>query len=152
MKMVTNERLDKLANDPMICNITLEVQECLRELIAVRSVERSARSLVDAKVAEKYAPAISNFDVLKKMCADNRRILMSPEILQADQTRLGTRITFGIGDNVVAEIATDKMVGCVLLWDKEQFDEVKEQLENGEPQNQSGRSKAGSSNEATSTS
>ena len=140
--MVTNERLDKLANDPMICNITLEVQECLRELIAVRSVERSAPG----------APAISNFDVLKKMCTDNRRILMSPEILQADQTRLGTRITFGIGDNVVAEITTDKMVGCVLLWDKEQFDEVKEQLENGEPQNQSGRSKAGSSNEATSTS
>ena len=34
---VTNERLNQLANDPMMCNITPEVQECLRELIALRA-------------------------------------------------------------------------------------------------------------------
>ena len=34
---VTDERLNQLANDPMMCNITPELQECVRELIAFRA-------------------------------------------------------------------------------------------------------------------
>lgn len=34
---VTHERLNQLANDPMMSNVTPEVQECLRELIRLRA-------------------------------------------------------------------------------------------------------------------
>ena len=34
--MITKERLNQLANDPKTCNITPEIQECLRELIDLR--------------------------------------------------------------------------------------------------------------------
>lgn len=34
---VTDERLNQLANDPMMCNITPEMQGYLRELIALRA-------------------------------------------------------------------------------------------------------------------
>ena len=34
---VSSHRLNQLANDPLMCNITPEVQECLRELIALRA-------------------------------------------------------------------------------------------------------------------
>ena len=37
MGMITTERFNQLANDPMMCNITSEVQECLQELIALRA-------------------------------------------------------------------------------------------------------------------
>ena len=34
---ISDARLDQLANDPMMCNISPEVQEALRELIEARS-------------------------------------------------------------------------------------------------------------------
>jgi len=44
---VTDLRLNQLANDPMMCNITLEVQECLRELIALRAALADIQEIAD---------------------------------------------------------------------------------------------------------
>lgn len=72
---------------------------------------------------------VNNFDVLKKMCADNKNIMMSPDLLRADKTKAGTQITFGIGCDVMGAIANGELVGCVILWNKAQFKAVKKELE-----------------------
>ena len=44
---ITEKRLDQLANDPMICNISAEVQNALRELIVVREALTSIKRILD---------------------------------------------------------------------------------------------------------
>lgn len=72
---------------------------------------------------------VNNFDVLKKMCADNKNIMMSPDLLRADKVKAGTQVTFGIGGDVAGAIASGDLVGCVILWNKAQFNAVKKELE-----------------------
>ena len=72
---------------------------------------------------------VNNFDVLKKMCADNLDIRLGTDMLGAKRTRRGTQITFGVAGNVITGMVTGKSSACVLIWDKEQFDKVKKELE-----------------------
>ena len=55
---VTDERLNQLANDPLMCNITPEVQGCLRELQSLRSGNNYIKQFTDAKekCAVMYPP------------------------------------------------------------------------------------------------
>ena len=46
---VTDERLNQLANDPMMCNITPEVQQCLRELVALRAENARLKIMAEAR-------------------------------------------------------------------------------------------------------
>ena len=50
----TDERLNQLANDPMMCNITHEVQECLRELIVLRKVLQLAEHKIEQHLQGQY--------------------------------------------------------------------------------------------------
>ena len=47
---ITDERLEQLANDPMMCNISPEVKECLQELIRLRK----ERGRLKAALADFY--------------------------------------------------------------------------------------------------
>ena len=73
--------------------------------------------------------AVSNFDVLKKMAADNLDIRITTDMLSAQLTKQGTQVTFGVGGDVIASLMTDRLCCCLLLWDREQFDRVKKELE-----------------------
>lgn len=72
---------------------------------------------------------VSNFDVLKKMAADNLDIRIATDMLNAQMTKKGTQVTFGVGGDVIASLMTDKLCCCLLLWDREQFNKVKKELE-----------------------
>jgi hypothetical protein len=73
---------------------------------------------------------INNFDVLKRMSADNRDIRMAPSnLLRANYTKAGTQVTMGVEGNVVGGLLNGNLVACLLLWDREQFNATKAQLE-----------------------
>jgi hypothetical protein len=74
---------------------------------------------------------VNNFDVLKKMSADNLDIRMAPDILGANYShKTGTKVTVGVPGNICFEIMSGELVGCLLLWNKKQFEETKKALEN----------------------
>lgn len=73
--------------------------------------------------------SVNNFDVLKKMAADELDIRMAPDILRMQKVKAGTQVTVGIPGNVCGQIMTGELVGCLLLWNKKQFDETKKALE-----------------------
>jgi hypothetical protein len=63
---VSDERLDQLANDPMMCNITVETQSVLRETITLRAtvaqqaatISELRKLLWDAGVALPMSPLV----------------------------------------------------------------------------------------------
>lgn len=73
--------------------------------------------------------AVNNFDVLKKMSADNKDIRLGIDFLRGHQTKLGSQVTYGIGGNVLTGLMTGELAGCLLIWNRAQFKEAKEQLE-----------------------
>lgn len=70
---VENARLDQLANDPMMCNITPEVQECLRELIDLRD---SKVSESDWKRLNRVFKTTSDKTIDQDMQIENQKIAM----------------------------------------------------------------------------
>ena len=69
----TNERLDQLANDPLMCNITPEVQEYLRELIAMRvAVANLSRRFCANHAATPAGDRLLRSDGSCEMCAKER--------------------------------------------------------------------------------
>lgn len=74
---------------------------------------------------------VNNFDVLKQMATDNLDIRMSPggNIINMKKVKAGTEITIGVEGNVVTPILVGDLVGCMLLYNKKQFDEIKAKLE-----------------------
>lgn len=71
----------------------------------------------------------NNFDVLKRMAADNLDIRMSNEILNMQTSTKGTRVTIGIAGNVLSPILQGTMSGCFICFDNEQFAATKKKLE-----------------------
>ena len=70
---VTDERLNQLANDPMMCNITPEMQECLRELIEMR-VSRITQS--DWKRLNRVFKTTSDKTIDQDMQIEQQKIVM----------------------------------------------------------------------------
>ena len=70
---------------------------------------------------------ISNFDVLKKMCADNLdiRSSTSENILGMKKVKAGTQIEFGVEGDVLNQIYSNEMHCCLLIWNKKQFADTK---------------------------
>ena len=73
--------------------------------------------------------AVSNFDVLKRMAADNLDIRMSDEIVNMNVTKKGTRVTVGIAGDVLNPIYSGRMNACLVCFDTKQFIETKKKLE-----------------------
>jgi hypothetical protein len=67
---------------------------------------------------------VSNFDVLKKMSADNLdiRLATSENLLKMDKVKAGTQLTFGVSGDVLGGIYSNQLHCCLLIWDKKQFD------------------------------
>jgi len=74
---------------------------------------------------------VNNFDVLKAMSAENKDIRMATmdNFAYMQKTKHGTRVSVGVEGDVIVPITTGELVGCLLLWNKKQFDEMKKKLE-----------------------
>lgn len=74
---------------------------------------------------------VNNFDVLKKMADENLDIRLAPssDITNMKKVKAGTQITIGFAGDVITPIFLGQLVGCLLLYDKKQFDELKAKME-----------------------
>jgi hypothetical protein len=54
---ITDERLNQLANDPMMCNISPEVKEGLQELIQARARIKELRKELNEAIRDQYSAA-----------------------------------------------------------------------------------------------
>lgn len=73
--------------------------------------------------------AVNNFDVLKRMSEQNKDIRMGPDLIDAQWSKRGSRLTFGVPGNVLMDIESGKLRAVVLLWDVNQFDETKRAMQ-----------------------
>lgn len=77
---------------------------------------------------------VNNFDVLKRMSAENMRIQASPAEnitnLSYSEKKKGTKITIGVDGNVIHGIMFGETSCMMLLFDRAQFDELKKTMEN----------------------
>ena len=76
----------------------------------------------------------NNFDVMKVMSERNMNIMLAPigtNFVRAKQTKLGTEVTMGCPDSVLAGLLApgQNFVGGLILADKTQFEQVKTELE-----------------------
>jgi len=72
---------------------------------------------------------VNNFDVLKKMSADNLDIRLGTDVLELKKVKSGTKVTMGAPGDVVTGVFTGELVACLLIFNKKQFDETKKALE-----------------------
>jgi hypothetical protein len=67
---------------------------------------------------------VNNFDVLKRMAAENKDIRLNMKAVKA-----GSQITMGIAGNVLSQLMFGELNACLILWDKKQFNELKTAME-----------------------
>ncbi len=72
---------------------------------------------------------VNNFDVLKRMCADNKDIRMGTDVLNMKAVKAGSQITMGIAGNVLAKVMFGELNACLILFDKKQFEQTKATME-----------------------
>ena len=74
---------------------------------------------------------VSNFDVLKRMSAENLdiRLSTSENILRMNKAKAGTQITFGVSGDVLNAIYRNELHCCLLIWNKQQFIDTKAKIE-----------------------
>ena len=73
---------------------------------------------------------VNNFDVLKRMSAENKRIWLAPTILEMHyNANRGTKVTFGIEGNVVFDIERGRKKCVCLLWSVEEFEAMRAKME-----------------------
>ena len=81
ISMVSDKRLEQLANDPMMCNISSEVQQCLRELIRSRAAIESICRYLDPDHPTNYraddpeGAMDTAFGIARKVITDNCKTL-----------------------------------------------------------------------------
>ena len=73
--------------------------------------------------------SVNNFDVLKRMSADNKDIRMSTDVLNMKAVKAGSQITIEIAGNVLAKVMFGELNACLILFDKKQFNETKDRME-----------------------
>jgi hypothetical protein len=75
--------------------------------------------------------SINNFDVLKRMCAENMSIQLCTTITQMNysQKKGGTEVSVGVPGNVCFEIESGRMNAVLLMWSNREFDEMKAKME-----------------------
>jgi hypothetical protein len=73
--------------------------------------------------------AVNNFDVLKRMAADNKDIRLGTDFLGAKAVKAGSQVTMGIGGNVLAQLMTGELHPVLILFDKAQYKDTKSLME-----------------------
>jgi hypothetical protein len=76
-------------------------------------------------------PRPNNFDVMKAMCAANRKIQIAPlgNILRMRKTKRGTEVTIGVSGDIIMELMAGDYVGGLILCDKAEFEETAQAIE-----------------------
>lgn len=74
---------------------------------------------------------VNNFDVLKKMAAENKdiRAASTGNIREMKKVKAGTNLTFGVAGDVVGGLALGKLSAFLVIFDNEQFEQTKADLE-----------------------
>ena len=74
--------------------------------------------------------SVNNFDVLKRMGAENKNIQLCTTVTDMNyNAKVGTKVSVGVPGNVCFEIESGKLSACLLLFSKQQFDELKALME-----------------------
>jgi hypothetical protein len=68
--------------------------------------------------------AVNNFDVLKRMAAENKDIRLGTDLLNMKAVKAGSQITMGIEGNVLAQLMFGELNACLILYNKKQFIET----------------------------
>lgn len=66
----------------------------------------------------------TDFEVMSEMANDkngNQLISMTTDMVSANYTKMGTKITMGIGGNVVGSLLNNEKIPVLYLVDKEEF-------------------------------
>jgi hypothetical protein len=71
----------------------------------------------------------SNFDVLKAMSLRNQDIRIGTDLLTIKKVKAGSQITIGIAGDVVAPLFVGRLRACLVIFDVEQFDAIKAELQ-----------------------
>lgn len=74
---------------------------------------------------------VNNFDVLKRMAAENKSIQLCTTITQLSYSakKGGTEVTVGVPGNVCFEFESGRKTGFLLIYDVQQFNELKATME-----------------------
>jgi hypothetical protein len=74
---------------------------------------------------------VNNFDVLKRMADEDKKIQLCTTITQMNYSakKGGTEVSVGVPGNVCFEVQSGRMVGFLLLYDVAQFNELKAAME-----------------------
>jgi hypothetical protein len=75
--------------------------------------------------------AVNNFDVLKRMCAENKQIQLCTTITQMlySQKKGGTEVSVGVPGNICFEMESERMTAFLLLYSVREFNELKAMME-----------------------
>ena len=74
---------------------------------------------------------VNNFDVLKRMAAENKSIQLCTTITQMNYSakKGGTEVSVGVPGNVCFDIQKGKMNAFLLIYDVREFNELKDAME-----------------------
>lgn len=72
---------------------------------------------------------VNHFDVIRVMAERDLEIMFGPDILQMNKVKAGTQVTVGLPGDLVFRIADGQLRGGLMLWNKEQFDAITEELQ-----------------------
>ena len=75
--------------------------------------------------------SVNNFDVLKRMAAENKSIQLCDTITQVNYSskKGGTEISVGVPGNVCFGIESGRMAAKLLIWNVREFDELRAAME-----------------------
>ena len=76
---------------------------------------------------------VNNFDVLKRMSAENKDIRLGTDLLNMKAVKAGSQITMGVPGNVLGALMFGELRACLVLFNVKQFDEVKSAMESDVP-------------------
>lgn len=73
---------------------------------------------------------VNNFDVLKRMAAESKDIRICTTVTKMNYDhKKGTEVSIGVPGNVCFDINDGKLSASLLLFNSEQFEELKKTME-----------------------
>ena len=73
---------------------------------------------------------INNFDVLKRLAAENKSVQLCTTITQMNYSakKGGTEVSVGVPGNVCFEIESGRINAVLLMWNVREFEELKAKM------------------------
>lgn len=74
--------------------------------------------------------SVNNFDVLKRMGAENKQVMLCPDVVNMTYSKKirGTKVEVGVPGNVISDIFSGRKKAVLLMFDVKEFDEMKAQM------------------------